>query len=174
MYELIEREPVAWEQAARATFRLPGFGGVALFMRTVVGEADDAPDPQLRVDVGLLAPDALDQYLRRPMTDDLPERLSTFFMAAASDWHPESSVDPVLDDQLGFFLAVTDSDEHVVTLLVQVQVQVQVEDEPEPVGINFQTSRAALTQAASDVRRLDHAEGVNGGIVEPPSDWESS
>lgn len=168
MYELIEREPAAWEQTAPAMFRLPGFGGAALFMRTFVGEANDAPDPQLRVDVGLLAPDALDQYLRRPMTEDLPERLSTFFMAAASDWHPESSVDPVLDDQLGFSIAVTDSAEHTVTLLVQV------EDEPEPAGIDFRTSRAALAQAASDVRRLDHADGVNGGIIEPPSDWESS
>ena len=125
VYQLIERQPAPWKQAAPATFQLPGVGGAAILMRTVVGQSNDVPDPKLRVDEGLLAPDALDQYLRRPMTDDLPERLSTFFISAASHWHPESSVDPAPDDQLGFSITVTDSDNHTVTLLVQVK------DEPE-------------------------------------------
>ena len=107
---MIERQPAAWEQAAPRTFRLPGFGGAAILMRTVVGESDDGPDPKLRVDAGLLAPDALDEYLARLMTGDLPESLSTVIVAAASDWPPESRVDQVLDDQLVFSLTVTDSD----------------------------------------------------------------
>lgn len=82
-YESIERQPAAWGQAEAVTFRLPGFGGAALLMHTVVGESDHAPDLKLRVDVGPLAPGALDQYRTRLMTGDLPERLSTFFMAAA-------------------------------------------------------------------------------------------
>lgn len=166
MYELIEAPPVPWELAWPAMFRLPGFGGAAVFLRTVVAEAEDSPVPELRVDLGLLDPGNYHQFLRRPVGAGLPSRLSAFFMAAAGDWHPESSQAPLTDDELGLSITVIESDEHRVTLLFEVQ------DDPEPVGLDFQTSRAALAQAARDVRVLDQADGVQGGEAEPPQEWE--
>jgi len=166
VYELIEAPPVPWEPAWPAMFRLPGFGGAAVFLRTVIAEAEDSPVPDLRVDLGLLDPGNYRQFLRRPVGAGLPSRLSAFFMAAAGDWNPESSLTPLQDDELGLSITVTESDEHRVTLLVEVQ------DDPEPVGLDFQTSRAALAQAARDVRVLDHADGVQGGEAEPPQEWE--
>ena len=166
MYELIEAPPVPWEPAWPAMFRLPGFGGAAVFLRTVIAEAHDSPVPELRVDLGLLDPGDYRQCLKRPMGSELPARLSAFFMSAAGDWHPESSLAPLQDDDLGLTITVTESDEQRVTLLVEV------EDDPEPVGLDFQTSRAALAQAARDVRVLDHADGVQGGEAEPPQEWE--
>lgn len=174
MSESIIARPLPWEEYVSGLFRLPGFGGAALFLRSViVPSIHDESIASLALDVGLLSPQSFTRRLGRPITLGLPEQLSAFFLAAASDWQPETSVPAVNDDVLGLRLAVTDSDSERITLLVSVHEDPeQPSDDPD--GLDFQTSRAALAQAAADVRCLDHVEADMGGVSEPPVDWSTS
>ena len=154
-----------------ARFRLPGFGGAALCLRSVV-IPDDAHSAgaRLSLDVELLSPIKSDHYLARPVSDGLIDRLSTFFLAAASDWHPEISAPTVSDERLGLELSATHSDEVRVNIVLRI-----VEDLEDDVrdfgGLDFETSRAALAQAARDVRVLDRDSDDNAELADPPSEW---
>ncbi len=70
-------------------FRIAGFGGAALFLRSGVANAGG---PHLVVDVGLLTPDSYVWSLRRPMEPGLSGELARFFFACASEMNPELTV----------------------------------------------------------------------------------
>ena len=56
----------------------------------------------------------------------------------------------------------------------QVELLVQVVEDPtgeELRGVNFQTSRAVLAQAAHDARILESVGDESEGVVTPPREW---
>lgn len=155
----------------QARFRLAGFGGAALGLRSVVIPDDTSNSgSRLSLDVELLSPIKSDCYLARPVSGGLIHRLSAFFLAAASDWHPELSVPPVSDECLGLELSATHSDEVRVNLIVRIIEDLEA-DVRDFGGLDFETSRAALAQAARDVRVLDRDSDDNAGLADPPSEW---
>lgn len=136
--------PTPWDAYAPGLFRLAGFGGVAVFLRSgVVGGGQ----PNLVLDIGFLTPEDYVWFLRQPMTAGLSEHLAQFFFACAGDQSPELSVASVVDPLSGLDVRVLSGD------ATQVELQIEVEDE----GVNFLTTRVALAQAADDVRVLESA-----------------
>jgi hypothetical protein len=157
----------------QARFRLAGFGGAALGLRSVV-VPDDAQSAgaRLSLDVELLSPIKSDHYFARPVSDGLIDRLSALFLAAASDWHPELSVPSVSDACMGLELSVTHSDEVRVNIVLRIIEDLEA-DVRDFGGLDFETSRAALAQAARDVRVLDRGGHDDDGLADPPSEWSS-
>lgn len=148
-------------------FRLPGFGGAALFLRVQVVPAGTfgTDAPQAVFDVGFLSPDAHREYLRRPCEDGFVDRLSEFLFRAADEFHPENDVPAIQDPAMGLVVTVESSDDAKVCLDVQLVVDPDAEV-LEVDGVNFETSRAVLVSAAQQVRRLTRvgpAAGVPGG-----------
>lgn len=141
-------------------FRLAGFGGAALFLRSGVVNGDG---PRLVLDVGLLTPEDYVWFRRRPMTPRLSDELARFFFACASQMHPELSVASVHDLQSNLEVRVVSS------TYGEVEVEVQMRDDDAD-GINFLTSRVALTRAADDVRVLEAAVADDVRPI-PPMDW---
>lgn len=177
MNEVIIARPLPWDEYAAGMFRLPGFGGAAVFLRAAVvptggGLVDDEAGAWLSLDVGLLSPQSFTRYLARAATAGLADRLSALFLSAAADEAPESTVAPLVDEVLGLRVEVISSDEARVGLLVSLVKDLE-EPEAEPDGLDFETSRAALAQAAREVRFLDHVDDDPGGVSEPPVDWSS-
>ncbi len=154
-------------------FRLAGFGGAALFLRSAVlpPELPDAP-ARLGIDIGLLTPHALGWLLSRPASPGLAERLSAFFLAAAADWHPEATLPAFADDVLGLRLVAESSDDQAVTLVVRVRED-RDDEAGEDAGIEFTTSRVALATAAGEVRALASADAEAWGAAEPPVEWST-
>ena len=155
------------EYCAPATFRLPGFGGAGVFLRTGVlpVSADDADDvAALGLDVGLLSPGRFVQFLSRRARPGFSQELSAFFFAAADDWAPEQSV-PVFSNPLsGLTCRVLSSTPGQVGLLVELDDDSA--GDPDVRALDFVTSRAVLAQAAMDVRAL---EGVDEDVhFSPP------
>ena len=146
--------PTPWNEYETAQFRLAGFGGAAVYMRTCVlpGLMVDAPDPVLAMDIGFLSPDARHHVLARPIDPTLPERLARFFFAVAEDYHPELSVDSLQDDVAGLVVSVESSDDDRVCLNWSLVEDLEA-DVREFEGLNFETSRAALVTASQ--RALD-------------------
>jgi hypothetical protein len=171
--------PSPWNEYASTTFRLAGFGGAGLYLRSTVRPASNREVTvagslaELGIGVGLLSPESYFDYAPRPASADLPARLSAFFLSTASDFEPEQSVEALVDEVMGLRIEITSSDAQTVGLLVSLVADL---DEPsaEPVALDFETSRTALAQAGHDVRYLNHADGDPGGVSEPPSDWSAS
>lgn len=152
--------PSPMDVYAPGVFRLAGFGGAALFLRSGVANGGG---PRLVVDVGLLAPDSYVWLLRRSMAPGLSGELARLFFACASEMNPELTVSSVQDLLSGLDVRVLSSTDGEVEL----EVQVSGEDAD---GINFLTSRVALTRAADDVRVLEAAVADDVRPV-PPMDW---
>ncbi|OOL30792.1 hypothetical protein GQ85_17630 [Rhodococcus rhodochrous] len=137
---------------AHGTFRLPGYGGAAVFLRPHAAARTLGSDaPNLAFDVGLLGPDRFAWYLGRPAEDDFLQGLATFLFRAASDFHPERSLPPFEDRRMGFVAAVRSSTDH----RVELDVLLGEED-----GLNFETSRVVVGSAAHAIVEL------TGGRVE--------
>ncbi|XGU18262.1 hypothetical protein ACETU7_20330 [Rhodococcus sp. 3Y1] len=73
----------------RDGFRLPGYGGAAVFLRShaVPATVFESDVPTLVFDVGLLSPDRFNQYLSRHTDDGFVERLAAFFFT-----RPQTSI----------------------------------------------------------------------------------
>lgn len=149
--------PTPWDAYQRALFRLAGYGGAAVFLRSGVANGET---PQLTLDVGLLTPTDYVWFLRKPMTQGLAENLGHFFFACASDMNPELSVASVQDPASGLDVRVLSSTDS------RVELQIEIDDG----GVNFQTSRVALTRAADEVRVLEAATCEQPQPI-PPMDW---
>ena len=191
--------PPAWQEHAPALFRLPGFGGAAVFIRSAVVRAVDpmtgspAAQAVLGFDVGLLSPLSHCEYRARPAGPLFADRLSAFLLGAAGDVEPEASVAPLIDDAMGLRIRAVSSDDEKVGLLVAVDRRdgdPDIGSDSDAVGpdgdavgpdgdgsgsegLDFETSRAALVKAAHDARFLDHVGGDPGGRSEPPVDWSA-
>jgi hypothetical protein len=145
-----------WEFYRPGLFRLAGYGGAALFLRSGVLGGDP---PRLTLDVGFLTPTDYVWFMRQPMMPGLTEELAHFFFACANDIDPELSVDAVVDPLSGLSVRVLSS----TPAQVEMQVEVGADDGE---GVKFLTSRVALTRAADQIRLLEAA------LVEPDStDW---
>lgn len=149
--------PMPWDDFRPGLFRLSGYGGAGLFLRSGVlnGEV-----PQLVVDVGFLTPTEYLWFLRRPMTREFSEDLARFFFACADDLRPQVSVAPVHDPLCGLQVRVLSSTD------TRAELEFAVDGD----GVDFETSRVALTRAAEDVRVLESAVGDHV-IPLPPMDW---
>jgi hypothetical protein len=177
--------PPAWQEHAPALFRLPGFGGAAVLIRSAVVRAVDpvtgspAVQAVLGFDVGLLSPLSHCEYRARGAGPLFADRLSAFLLGAAGDVEPEESVAPLVDDAMGLRIRVVSSDDEKVELLVAVDRRDRDPgigpdgDDSGSEGLDFETSRAALVKAAHDARFLDHVGGDPGGRSEPPVAWSA-
>lgn len=138
-------------------FRLPGFGGAGLFLRsgvsTSLGLAGQTY-PELVFDVCLCDPQRRVNYLARPGEAGFVLRWSAFLMHAASDFHPEVSLAAFQDKAMGLSVDVESSTDTSVFLLVRV-VEDLSSDVAEFDGLGFETTRAALASAAVECRQLD-------------------
>lgn len=84
-------------------------------------------------------------FLRKPVTAGFADRLATLFFDCANELAPELVVAPFEDEGSGLQVSVLSSSDS------QVELQVELADE----GLNFETSRVALVQAASEMRVLE-------------------
>lgn len=139
----------------RDGFRLPGYGGAAIFLRShaVPAQTLDADAPILVFDVGLLSPDSYNQYLSRPADNGFVERLANFFFHAAADFHPEKSLPTLTDETLGLVISARSSTDHRVELEFSI-AEDAAEPDSERDEINFETSRVVLATSAQSVGRL--------------------
>ena len=133
-------------------FRLPGYGGAAIFLRRHAVR-DDEGGVRAAYDVGLLGPEGRTEYFARPAEADFPARLGEFLFAAASEFHPELAVPIFSDEELGFTLAAMSSTDDRVELQVTVLGELGA-DVPETDAMNFETSRAVLVSASHEASRL--------------------
>jgi hypothetical protein len=143
-------------------FRLAGFGGAALFLRSQVvpGKVFGGTGVVPAYDVMLLAPDYHVWYLARRASDHVIDWLSSFMFAAAADFTPEDSVLPFSDPVLGVTIRVLASNDERVE--IEVRVMPDIEDgSVEADVLNFETSRYALAAAAEAIRVLDGSWDVS-------------
>ncbi len=150
--------PNPQDEHSPAQFRLPGFGGAAVFLRSQIVPARtfETSGPALAFDVMLLAPHYHVWYMTRPTEPDFVDRLAGFLFAAANDFHPEQSLATFSDTAMGLTIAVLSSTDDRVGLEATVLAD-PAADLPEPYDLNFETSRFTLATAASAVRCLDHS-----------------
>lgn len=138
------------------SFRLAGFGGAAMTLRLAFVPARTFATnfPTRAVDIGFVSPEVRTEYRARPAGSDFLDRLAVFCFRAASDLHPEQSLEALQEDLMGLTVAVVGStDERVVlefSLVEDADAEVREYD-----GIGFETSRAAMVTASGDLERLD-------------------
>lgn len=134
-------------------FRLAGFDGSALFLRTAVypGLDEDTGEPALGlgVDIGLLSVTSCTAYLLREMDEAFASELSEFLRRCGAEWAPESTLAPYEDASSGLACSVLSSDSASVDLLWSMG-----DPEGSSVRLSMSTSRAAVVQASLDVRLL--------------------
>jgi hypothetical protein len=80
----LSSSPTNWEDAAAGLFRLPSFGGVAIFMSSPV-LPELGGRIELGIDFALLSPESFAKYLHREVSLNLPILLSEFFFSAGND-----------------------------------------------------------------------------------------
>jgi hypothetical protein len=148
--------PDSWGGVAPGVFRLPGYGGAALFLRShvVPDRSPEGTGGLLALDVGLLDPYRLVHYLARPAAEGFVDRLARFLFSAASEFHPEKTLATFADEAMGLTISALASTDDRVEIEVAVipDPGVPMEDAD---GLNFETSRAALVTASQEVRALD-------------------
>lgn len=141
------------------TFRLPGEGGAALFLRAYV--TADEHGWYVALDIGLLSPDRLVHYLGRMPGDAFGERLADFLWQVGNGSHPKKRRPRFTDKHCGLtFTAVGGTDQDVD---VHVAVIADLDaDVPEPDGLGFRTRRAALVEASMAARTLTGPDKPDG------------
>lgn len=148
--------PRPWDEFDPARFRLPGYGGAAVFLRSQIlpASAFDTDGPSPAFDVMLLSPQYHAWYLSRPASPGFVDRLAGFLFAAANDFHPEVTVASIEDEGLGLALSVVSSTDDRVGLEITVVEDLDAEVAQYD-GLDFETSRATLAACAQSVRCLD-------------------
>lgn len=150
--------PTPWSEYETVQFRLAGFGGAAVFLRTSVapGVLVDLPHAVLVMDFSFLSPSDRFQVLNRPVGGDLDERLSGFLFSAAEDFHPEKSVSALQDELSGLVVTVEYSTDDRVCLDWKI-IQDPSGTVREFFELNFETTRAALISASHEALLLRNA-----------------
>ena len=153
----------------RDGFRLPGYGGAAVFLRShaVPATVFESDVPTLVFDVGLLSPDRFNQYLSRHTDDGFVERLAAFFFHAAADFHPEKSLPAFTDERLGLMISVCSSTDREVELDFSLAEDPESED-TERDEMTFETSRVVLADLGADGFSTDRWSNhpLRRGVVE--------
>lgn len=147
--------PTAWSEYQEVQFRLAGFGGVAVFLRTCLVPAVWAggESPTMAMDIGFLSPQTRRHVLARPVDGDLPARLAEFLFEVAAAEHPEHSVPALQDHVAGLVVTVESSTESRVCLDWSLVEDLEAEAR-EFDGLNVETSRAALVSASQEAALL--------------------
>ena len=140
----------------RTVFRLPGFGGAALFLLpiTAPGSADTAEILVGNYDIGLLSPDRKIDYLARTASPTFISDLAEYLWAAGSEIHPEINVPDFQDTELGLGIGVVSSTDFVLELqitLVKDLGEIPLEFDL----LNFETSRVAVLAMTRSLRAFD-------------------
>ena len=150
--------PTPWSDYETVQFRLAGFGGAAVFLRTSVipGILADSPSPVLTMHFSFLSPFDLIQVFDRPVEGDFHERLSGFLYSAAEDFHPEKSVPALQSELAGLVVSVESSTDDKVCLNWQLVEDLSASVR-EFIGLNFETTRAALVSASQEALLLRNA-----------------
>ncbi len=157
MGKIGDNEYISWsDQPEDCLFRLGGFGGCALILRSCI-KVGPSGSFDFGVDIGVLTPDRFVEYYARPIGERFIDKLATFFWDCAFEAIPEKSVATLADETAGFNLSVMSSREFVVELQVHVLGDLDSEI-PEIDVVNFETSRVALSTAAENVRLLNQSK----------------
>lgn len=134
-------------------FRLPGYGGAAMFLRSqgVPARTFRSDAPNIAFDVGLLSPRRFTWYLKQPADDNFADRLAEFFFRGAADFHPENSLAAFSDVRMGLMIDIRSSTNE----RVELEVTLLEGSTADPIdNINFETSRVVLANSAQSVSRL--------------------
>lgn len=142
-------------------FRLPGYGGAALYLRSHPSTA--AGYSELSFDLALLQPTRLVQYRGRTCTTDFAHRLSEYMFSGAADVHPELSVETLSVPALGLAISYVGSTNVTVEIDVSVIDDLD-EDDAGFDGLNFRTTRAVLAAAGHSALSLTGSSA--GAIVD--------
>ena len=140
----------------RSVFRLPGVGGVALFLLPIMAPGRSGFDENLvrNYDVALLSPDRKVEYLARTAKLNFISELANYLWEVANEIHPEKSVPHFQDTELGLGISVVSSND----FLVEVQISVVMDFDTTPLefdSLNFETSRLALIGMNRDLKRFE-------------------
>jgi hypothetical protein len=143
-------------------FRLAGYGGAALFLRSQVvpGRVFGVAGFRPAYDVMLLAPDYHVWYLARQASDHIVDWLSSFMFAAAADFTPEETVLPFSDPVLGLFIRPVASTDDRVELEIRFMPDPH-DPSVEADVLDFETSRYSLAAASEAIRVLDASWDVS-------------
>lgn len=134
----------------RYDIRLPGYGGVALFLRRTVA-GDPASEPA--VDIWLLDTDRCRGFLARQTTPEFLPDLARYLFSVASSALPERHVSAFGDATAGITFDVSSSEEQRIKL--NVAVVADLEDYmAERAVLDVETSRAAVVLAAERIADL--------------------
>lgn len=140
----------------RTVFRLPGFGGAALYLMPIMAPGRIGSDEVLvrNYDVGLLSPDRKVEYLGRTANFYFISYLANYFWEVANEIHPEKSVPDFQDFELGMGISVVSSTDFLVEL--QISVVKQLGNVPLEFDLlNFETSRLALIGMNRDLSKYE-------------------
>lgn len=143
----------------RGTFRLAGFEGSALILRTAVypGADEETGEPALGlgIDIGLLSTTQYRSFLLREMDEAFSAHLAWFLRMCAVEWTPESNVPTYKDEPSGLECAVVSSTEAAVQLVWRIFDP--DDDEALAVELPMRTSRSALLMASLEICLLQPA-----------------
>lgn len=149
-------------RGAAGRFRLAGFGGTALVMRTCVFPWADPETGVMQgvpgVDLEVLTVTERRAWLTRETSIDFPDRWASYLRQIASEWRPEVSVPPIADEPLGFDVTVTHSTDSDVELQLRILVD-PLAEEPHHWVVPLRTTRLAVLTAASGISVLRPFEG---------------
>lgn len=140
----------------RTVFRLPGFGGAALFLMPIAapGSPNTAEILVGNYDIGLLSPDRKVDYLARTASPTFISDLAEYFWATGSEIHPEKSVSDFQDTEMGLGIGVVSSTDFVLEL--QITVGKELGEIPLEFDLlNFETSRVASLAMTRSLRAFD-------------------
>lgn len=146
-------------------FRLPGYGGAALFLRYQLASAaaTEAPAPGIAFDVGFLDPSRFVYYLNREAEDGFMARLGQFLFNAADDLYPERNLSDFTDNVMRLVVSARSSTD------LRVEVEARLVPDPdgsvdEEDGLIFETSRAVLLAAASSLSAVSPGATLDLGL----------
>lgn len=154
--------PSSLDDLTAPHFRLAGYGGAALFLRShvVPGRVFGVAGVSPAYDVMLLAPDYHVWYRGRQAHDQVVDWLSSFLFAAAADFSPEDTVLPFSDPILGLSIRVVASTDDRVELEIRFMPDPH-DDSVEAEVLDFETSRYSLAAASEAIRVLDGSWAVS-------------
>lgn len=127
--------------------RIPGFGGAGVFLRrTVAG----SPATAKALDLWLVGPSFCNAIFRRATEPGLLADLAKYLFTVAGATNPTHDMPSFQDSTAGLSVDVVTSDERRIGLQVNVVEDLEA-DVTEYLGLNFETSRAALANSASKI-----------------------
>ena len=128
--------------------RLPGYGGAAVLLsRSIAGDPPNRPG----VDVWLVEPESSAGLMHRTVGDNFWPDLARYLFSAASMPVPERDLPAFHDGPSGVIIDVGPSDSERIGPRIWV---VDPDDEVDRTDMDFESSRAAITNTAAGISQL--------------------